>query len=55
MLQTLVAAAVVVVLLALRDAHRSGRHAFRLVQFRPMAPPAGPAATARVNAGREHS
>jgi len=49
MLPTLVALAVVLAVASLLwDGHRSGRHPFRLVQFRPAAPLAGPASTARV-------
>lgn len=49
MMLTLVALAVLVAVASvLWDGHRSGRHPFRLVQFRPAAPLAGPAATARV-------
>ncbi len=51
MMLTMVALAVVLAVASvLWDGHRSGRHPFRLVQFRPAGPLSGPASTARVRA-----
>jgi hypothetical protein len=44
--------AVLAVASALWDGHRSGRHPLRLLQFRPAAPLAGPAFTARIGPDR---
>jgi hypothetical protein len=49
MMLTLIALVVVAAIaLVLVDGHRSGRHPFRMVQFRPAAPLVGPVSSARV-------
>jgi hypothetical protein len=49
MLQTLIVLTVILAVASyLWDRHRSGHPTFRLIQFRPVAPLAGPASSARV-------
>jgi len=48
MLMLIALVVVAAIALVLVDGHRSGRHPFRMIQFRPAAPLVGPVSSARV-------